>query len=94
MNCSCNMTTARDREALLLQIQQVDFLLNDLQLYLDNHPDCSAALSDFNALSHTSSELKAAYQAQYGALMNFGADPAGSRWSWNDDPWPWDCKRR
>ena len=78
----------------MLQIQQVDFLLVDLQLYLDNHPDCQAALDDFNALSQTSAELKDAYQCQYGALMNFGSDPAGDRWAWTDEPWPWERKRR
>jgi spore coat protein JB len=92
MNCAC--THADDREVLMLRIQQTDFLLVDLQLYLDNHPDCAAALEDFNQLSAVSGELKSAYQAQYGPLMNYGADASGARWTWTDEPWPWERKGR
>lgn len=94
MNCSCSKTNMPDREALMLRIQQTDFMLVDLQLYLDNHPGCQAALEDFNRLACTSRELKEEYRRRWGALMNFGADEAGEAWTWTDDSWPWDCIRR
>ena len=68
-NCSC-----ADQDMLMRQIQEVDFLLVDLQLYLDNFPDCHQARQDFDHWAHKSHELKAEYCKQYGPLMIFGRD--------------------
>ena len=32
------------RQSLLMDIQKVDFMLVDLNLFLDTHPDCAEAL--------------------------------------------------
>ena len=79
-----------ERKGLLLNIMKHDFILVDLQLYLDNHPNCAAALEDFNQFSHISMELKEQYHQLYGPLLNFGYMDSESPWQWIDEPWPWE----
>ena len=87
-SCSCN--------DLMLKIQQIGFVLVDLNLYLDTHPDCKMALDDFNRLSERFMQLQSAYEKQYGPLKNFGQSLSDSTWQWVDEsqPWPWENKRR
>ena len=84
--CEKNM----DRHLMLYEIMKYDFVLVDLQLYLDNHPNCTAALEDFNEFSHISKELKERYHEMYGPLMNFGCMDSEIPWQWINDPWPWE----
>lgn len=79
-----------NRMSLLYEIMKYDFVLVDLQLYLDNHPDCTAALEDFNEFSQGSKELKKKYHELYGPLMNFGYMDSEIPWQWVDDLWPWE----
>ena len=81
-------TTAK--QAMLYEIQQVSFSLVDLNLYLDNHPNCQQAIDDYNQLFQVYWEMKSNYEMQYGPLANFGHCPATYPWSWINDPWPWE----
>ncbi len=87
--CTSRGNRQRDREALLWEIHKTDFLINDLQLYLDNHPNCEAALEDFNRLSDLSMELKEEFHHLYGPIINNGYQTSELPWQWTDDPWPW-----
>ena len=84
--CECRS----EREQLLMNIMKNDFMLVDLQLYLDNHPNCTAALEDFNQFSRISMELKEQYHQMYGPLLNFGYMDSEIPWQWVDEPWPWE----
>lgn len=79
-----------EKKELLLNIMKNDFMLVDLQLYLDNHPNCTAALEDFNQFSQISIELKEQYHQLYGPLMNFGYMDSEFPWQWIEEPWPWE----
>lgn len=85
--CQCAMPV--DRAKLLWDIQRTDFLINDLQLYLDMHPDCGAALEDFNSLSQLSMELKEQYHQVFGPIINNGYQSSEFPWQWMEEPWPW-----
>ena len=70
------------------ELQTAAFLIQELALYLDTHPNDKEAF-----------ELYQAYQkAYYKAMMEFNekapikhALPArGDRYRWLDDPWPWE----
>lgn len=80
---------AGHRERMLWEILRVDFLLVDLQLYLDTHPDCGAALEEFNRLSLESQRLKDEFGQMHGPLMNFGYQTSELPWQWTEEPWPW-----
>lgn len=98
MNNSCSPCKqgGHSQDDYMLKIQQIGFLLVDLNLYLDTHPDCAQAIDDYNALVCTMQELREAYIRQHGPLMNFGTAPSSVPWQWVDDsmPWPWENKRR
>lgn len=79
-----------DRQNMVLQIQQIGFLLVDLNLYLDTHPTDRTALAQYNMLHQQYSDLMKAYYAKFGPLMNFGLAPGGmDEFMWVHGPWPW-----
>lgn len=73
----------------LQQIQEADFVLVELTLYLDTHPFDKQALEQFNQFSHYSRQLKARFEEKYGPLLQYGNSPGGSEWKWSQTPWPW-----
>lgn len=74
---------------LMEQLQAVDFVLVDLTLYLDTHPDDSDAINQFNHYARERKRLKKLIESQYGPLMQYGNSYSGYPWNWNDPPWPW-----
>ncbi|MFU0824424.1 spore coat protein CotJB [Clostridium sp.] len=78
------------RTELLRQIQQVEFALVDLNLYLDNHPTNKKAIEDFNEFQEEYMKLKKEYETRFRMFANFGNSKADPSWSWVDEPWPWE----
>lgn len=74
---------------LLEEIQAVDFVLLELNLYLDTHPNDLNAIEQFNQCSYESRELKKSFEEQFGPLMNYGASYSNFPWNWDTAPWPW-----
>jgi spore coat protein JB len=74
---------------LLHDLQAVDFVLVELTLYLDTHPNDLAALEQFNAFSAKKQQLKAQFDHEYGPLQQYGNSPAGAPFDWKEAPWPW-----
>ncbi|KGR87024.1 spore coat protein CotJB [Lysinibacillus odysseyi] len=75
--------------SLLEEIQAIDFVIVELNLYLDTHPQDLEAIKQFNEMTLKSMELKHSFEQQFGPLMNFGRSFSGYPWSWNETPWPW-----
>lgn len=79
-----------DRSAMILQLQQIGFVLVDLNLYLDTHPMDKVALMNYNTLHDQYQKLMMQYNMTYGPLMNFGHAPGGmEQFLWVNSPWPW-----
>ncbi|MET3695906.1 spore coat protein JB [Bacillus oleivorans] len=74
---------------LLEQIQAADFVLVELTLYLDTHPDDVTAMQQFNQYVQYSKQLKQMYEERYGTLQQFGNSYTDANWSWGRAPWPW-----
>ncbi|MBM7552433.1 spore coat protein CotJB [Thalassobacillus pellis] len=70
-------------------IQAVDFVLVELTLYLDTHPNDAQAIEQFNACAKESRRLKKIFEQQFGPLMQYGKSYSGCPWQWDDTPWPW-----
>ncbi|MGG1660194.1 spore coat protein CotJB [Brevibacillus sp. NRS-1366] len=75
--------------ALLEELQAIDFVLVELNLYLDTHPTDVNAIEQFNQLTQKRWSLANEYETLYGPLQNFGRSYSGYPWQWNDVPWPW-----
>ncbi len=75
---------------MTLHIQQIGFMLVELNLYLDTHPTDRMALSNYNMLSRQYHQMMMDYTMKFGALMNFGHSEAGTdSFNWISGPWPW-----
>lgn len=74
---------------MLLEIQEVDFVLVELNLYLDTHPSDYEAINQFNDNAQKSMQLKVKFEEKFGPLMNFGQSYSNYPWNWIDTPWPW-----
>jgi len=76
--------------ALLKQIMEIGFTAIELNLFLDTHPDNSAAFRDFQEASARYRKLTEEYQRQYGPLYPDGQYDTAGHWRWTESPWPWE----
>ncbi|MBT2726313.1 spore coat protein CotJB [Bacillus sp. ISL-75] len=74
---------------IMEQLQAVDFVLVELTLYLDTHPDDLEAINQFNHYAKERKRIKKAFESQFGPLLQFGNSYSGYPWNWKDTPWPW-----
>ena len=86
MNPVCH---SADRRALFREIGAVSFVLDELRLYLDTHPDCADALSLFEQCAERRQELMDRYTEAFGPLDSYGFAP-DQGWRWNEGPGPWE----
>lgn len=80
------------KRSLLQRLQETQFALVELQLYLDTNPNDRRALAQFNALSAQLHMLKNMYERKYGPLLQYGFSPSPGRWAWYETPWPWEIE--
>ncbi|RAL25716.1 spore coat protein CotJB [Thermoflavimicrobium daqui] len=74
---------------MLRKLQEVDFVLVELNLYLDTHPRDSNALKQYNQLAQERQKLRFQYECEFGPLNNFGHSFNQYPNGWNEPPWPW-----
>ena len=88
-NCCCNNESTVDntRREMLMRIKEYDFALDELNLYLDTHPDDAKALCLHNNYSRILKDLETQYQRVYGPLT---ANYPCRKWRWIEEPWPWE----
>lgn len=75
------------REALLLEIQKLDFSINDLNLYLDLNPSDNYTYQIFKKYVNECKQKKEEYTKQYGPLV---LDNLTEKWTWSVGVWPWE----
>jgi spore coat protein JB len=74
---------------LLCELQTADFVLVELSLFLDTHPQDMEALRQFNQFAQKRQQLAAQYELQYGPLLQFGHSFSRYPFQWVETPWPW-----
>ena len=78
-----------EKQKLLSMIRKYDFVLYELQLYLDTHPRCPEALRMWKNHQAMRQKAATAYVRQYGPLQPLQIT-GDSPWAWNQGPWPWE----
>jgi len=78
------------RKDLLRKIQELEFALVELNLFLDTHPTEEKALMHYNMYTEKLMDLKNRYEMKHGPLTNFGYAPSQYPWQWVCEPWPWE----
>lgn len=74
---------------LLEQLQAIDFVLLELNLYLNTHPNDLKSIEQYNKLAQERMVLAKHFQERYGPLQNFGHAFSRYPFEWNQSPWPW-----
>lgn len=78
--------------ALKKKIHAYDFAILELGLYLDTHPWDTRALNKRQTLQQERRELIGEYERRFGPYIVRCTQVKGNRWSWVDNPWPWEFK--
>lgn len=73
----------------LTQLQALEFVVTELGLYLDTHPDDQEAFALFQKYVAMEREARSTYERTHGPVRQAEA-AAASRYNWPDDPWPWE----
>lgn len=82
----------RRREELRRQIDELQFVALELNLFLDTHPNDKQALRDYAQVSQSLMRVVDIYQRTYGPLFGSGFGPSGYPWQWIEEPWPWEIE--
>lgn len=77
-----------EQQKMLLKIQELDFILNDLNLYLDINPNDTSVYNLFKDTALELQSLKKRYEEKYQVLKL--VDDTKGKYTWIDNPWPWD----
>lgn len=76
------------KKELLCAIQEVNFVLYDLVLYLDTHPDCACALSTYHDYKREYDKMVSFYEKNFEPLYSYRVYNE-DKWTWTEGPWPW-----
>ena len=77
-----------NNSSLLEQIRSLSFVKTELELYLDTHPNCAAALDYYTRTVDERDGLMRRYHETQGPLFASGVT-GDNGWSWVQMPWPW-----
>lgn len=77
-----------NKEKALMSVMEHDFLVTDLQLFLDTHPDDAQAVKAFNDAVKQASEARERYERVFGPLSKLSGSPADT-YTWMTPEWPW-----
>lgn len=86
MNESCS-----ERSKLMQQIFESEFMVIELGLYLDTHPDCAKGLAEYHKYRSSYEMHRAEYEREYGPLTIYSVN-SENYWTWINDPWPWEME--
>ena len=77
----------------LTELMAIDFAADELELYLDTHADDTEAFELYQTVLALSKEAHKRYVETCGPITQ--EDMLGAeRYSWLNDPWPWDSRKR
>lgn len=85
-----NNAISRDRKMLLDEIGKIEFVLTELNLYLDTHPYDYATIDKFNYFNNIRNNMMKDYADKYGSLVLNYLENSKNKWEWSVDPMPWE----
>ena len=86
------MTAFEEERRMLLLVQQADFVVVELTLYTNTHPDDEEALEQWRGAIKEAARVRRIYENRYGplSLLSVPSEQALEvGWRWNQPPWPW-----
>ncbi len=86
-----NMVNRKLNNTPLSELMAIDFVTDELELYLDTHKNDSEAFSMLKTFLALREEAYSRYTRLYGPVQQKDLQTLGE-YSWLCDPWPWDYK--
>ena len=78
-----------EREKMMQKVRMYNFALVDAALFLDGHPKDASALAYHNKVRGMYDEAVKEYESSFGPLNMMRVNDT-AKWTWIDDPWPWE----
>ena len=72
----------------LTELQALEFVLQELALYLDTHPNDGEAFELFRQYTALEESARATFVSQNGPVLR-GETAQSKTYTWLNDPWPW-----
>lgn len=80
-----------ERDMLLKNLTELDFMAVDLALYLDTHPLDANAIMQYNKVISAANAVREKYEQLYGPVCSFRSEARDDNfWLWVNNPWPWE----
>ncbi|MBQ8318158.1 MAG: spore coat protein CotJB [Lachnospiraceae bacterium] len=77
------------KSELFCYINQVSFMIDDIALFLNTHPNCQQALDKYNYYKDIRKEAVETYTKLYGPICKYDVN-VDNYWDWVNKPWPWE----
>lgn len=78
-----------NQKELFCLINQFSFMLDDITLFLNTHPECVEAIDAYNHYKHLRCEAIQDYTEMYGPISKYDVNTS-NYWDWVNKPWPWE----
>ena len=75
------------------ELMALDFVIKELNLYLDTHPNDKDALVMLHSMNKLMAEGSETYVKMYGPI-SISDLTSGDAYTWLNNPWPWDYTER
>ncbi len=79
-----------EKEALLYQLLAYQFLITDLNLYLDTNPEDNEMFFILKKYLNIKKQIEKKYENMYGPLTIEGIEQQTKSYDWKNGPWPWE----
>ena len=78
-----------EKDEMLVNIGEYSFMMHDINLYLDVHPNDKEALNMFSEYRNKVNDLITKYERKYGPLCVKGIMSNNTPFAWENEKWPW-----
>lgn len=76
-------------DEMLQKLTAADFMLLEIGMYLNTHPEDKNALRIHKQLAKETRKMRDNYEESFGPLTARDEVAAKDEWKWIKDPWPW-----
>ena len=83
------VNTPENLSTPLCELMALDFVTQELALYLDTHADDKKAFETWKCFTELAEEGRRRYAERFGPLKRSQTAMFDS-WVWPDEPWPWE----
>lgn len=80
----------QERKKLLREIGKIDFVLVELNLYLDTHPFDQQAIEKYKKFTALKMVRYQEYEEKFGPLKLPVGNCDSREWKWATQDWPWE----